>query len=174
MRFFRQSTLLRGRSSTAQPLYPQRKSSRRSINSPWISISNTACYSQYQGRETGATAGKLCIYSTGRIFHKILPTTHSKGLFVSICRIFSFFSHLLLFLSLNLTAPVATSSKVFTIFSISFSPFSLGSNIFKMQYSSVILLVVFSATNVFAHGIIDSITGANGVTMPGLSGNGLV
>jgi hypothetical protein len=40
-----------------------------------------------------------------------------------------------------------------------------------MQYSSIIL-VAFSASNVFAHGVIDSITGANGVTMPGLSGNG--
>ncbi|KIN05734.1 hypothetical protein OIDMADRAFT_141441 [Oidiodendron maius Zn] len=38
-----------------------------------------------------------------------------------------------------------------------------------MQYSSVILLVAFSSTIVFAHGVIDSITGANGVTMPGLS-----
>jgi hypothetical protein len=40
-----------------------------------------------------------------------------------------------------------------------------------MQYSSVILLVAFTATNVFGHGVIESITGANGVTMPGLSGS---
>jgi len=39
-----------------------------------------------------------------------------------------------------------------------------------MQYSSVILLAAFAATNVFAHGVIDSVVGANGVTMPGLSG----
>jgi hypothetical protein len=39
-----------------------------------------------------------------------------------------------------------------------------------MQYSSAILLVAFTATNVFAHGVIDSIKGANAVTMPGLSG----
>jgi hypothetical protein len=39
-----------------------------------------------------------------------------------------------------------------------------------MQYSSTILLLAFAATNVFAHGVIDSVTGANGVTMPGLSG----
>ncbi|KAJ5054250.1 uncharacterized protein L3040_000529 [Drepanopeziza brunnea f. sp. 'multigermtubi'] len=38
-----------------------------------------------------------------------------------------------------------------------------------MQYSSAILLVAFAATNVFAHGVIDSVQGANGVTMPGLS-----
>jgi hypothetical protein len=43
-------------------------------------------------------------------------------------------------------------------------------HIFKMQYSSVILLAAFAATNVFAHGVIDSVVGANGVTMPGLSG----
>jgi len=38
-----------------------------------------------------------------------------------------------------------------------------------MQYSSAILLVAFAATNVFAHGVIDSVVGANGVTMPALS-----
>ncbi|KAK0102257.1 hypothetical protein ONS95_005879 [Cadophora gregata] len=38
-----------------------------------------------------------------------------------------------------------------------------------MQYSSAILLVAFAATNVFAHGVVDSIVGANKVTMPGLS-----
>jgi hypothetical protein len=41
---------------------------------------------------------------------------------------------------------------------------------FKMQYSSIILIAAFAATNVFAHGVIDSVVGANGVTMPGLSG----
>jgi hypothetical protein len=39
-----------------------------------------------------------------------------------------------------------------------------------MQYSSIILIAAFAATNVFAHGVIDSVVGANGVTMPGLSG----
>lgn len=39
-----------------------------------------------------------------------------------------------------------------------------------MQYSSAILLMAFAATNVFAHGVVDSVTGANGVTMPGLTG----
>ncbi|RDW82959.1 hypothetical protein BP5796_04450 [Coleophoma crateriformis] len=38
-----------------------------------------------------------------------------------------------------------------------------------MQYSSAALIVAFAATNVFAHGVIDSVVGANGVTMPGLS-----
>ncbi|KAH7351299.1 hypothetical protein BKA65DRAFT_583670 [Rhexocercosporidium sp. MPI-PUGE-AT-0058] len=38
-----------------------------------------------------------------------------------------------------------------------------------MQYSSAILIVAFAATNVFAHGVIDSVKGANQVTMPGLS-----
>ena len=40
----------------------------------------------------------------------------------------------------------------------------------NMQYSSAILLMAFAATNVFAHGVVDSVTGANGVTMPGLTG----
>jgi Egh16-like virulence factor len=39
-----------------------------------------------------------------------------------------------------------------------------------MQYSSAILLAAFAATNVLAHGVITSVEGANGVTMPGLSG----
>ena len=39
-----------------------------------------------------------------------------------------------------------------------------------MQYSSVILVAAFACTNVFAHGVIDSVVGANGVTMPALSG----
>jgi hypothetical protein len=39
-----------------------------------------------------------------------------------------------------------------------------------MQYSSAILLVAFAATNVFAHGVPTEIVGANGVTMPALSG----
>ncbi|KZL83319.1 mas3 protein [Colletotrichum incanum] len=38
-----------------------------------------------------------------------------------------------------------------------------------MQYASTILLAAFAATNVFAHGVIDSVQGANGVTLPGLS-----
>ncbi|KAE8449837.1 hypothetical protein EG329_007314 [Mollisiaceae sp. DMI_Dod_QoI] len=38
-----------------------------------------------------------------------------------------------------------------------------------MQYSSAIFFTAFAATNVFAHGVIDSVVGANGVTMPGLS-----
>lgn len=43
-----------------------------------------------------------------------------------------------------------------------------------MQYSSAVLLVAFAATNVFAHGVIDSVVGANGVTMPALSGKFLL
>ena len=39
-----------------------------------------------------------------------------------------------------------------------------------MQYSSAILLAAFAVTNVLGHGVITSIQGANGVTMPGLSG----
>lgn len=42
--------------------------------------------------------------------------------------------------------------------------------IFKMQYSSAVLIAAFAATNVFAHGVIDSVKGANSVTMPALSG----
>ncbi|TVY75747.1 hypothetical protein LSUE1_G007620 [Lachnellula suecica] len=38
-----------------------------------------------------------------------------------------------------------------------------------MQYSSALLVVAFAATNVFSHGVIDSVKGANAVTMPGLS-----
>ncbi|ESZ92261.1 putative Egh16H1 precursor isoform A [Sclerotinia borealis F-4128] len=38
-----------------------------------------------------------------------------------------------------------------------------------MQYTSAILLVAFAATNVFAHGVVTEVQGANGVTMPGLS-----
>ncbi|KAH6683429.1 hypothetical protein B0J14DRAFT_613279 [Halenospora varia] len=38
-----------------------------------------------------------------------------------------------------------------------------------MQYSSAVLIAAFAATNVFAHGVIDSVKGANSVTMPALS-----
>ncbi|KAH8808097.1 hypothetical protein F5884DRAFT_355248 [Xylogone sp. PMI_703] len=38
-----------------------------------------------------------------------------------------------------------------------------------MQYTSTFVLLAFAATNILAHGVIDSIIGANGVTMPGLS-----
>ncbi|KAK1980744.1 hypothetical protein LZ30DRAFT_594168 [Colletotrichum cereale] len=38
-----------------------------------------------------------------------------------------------------------------------------------MKYGSTILLAAFAATNVLAHGVIDSVVGANGVTLPGLS-----
>ncbi|GKT60564.1 MAS3 protein [Colletotrichum tofieldiae] len=38
-----------------------------------------------------------------------------------------------------------------------------------MKYGSTILLAAFAATNVFAHGVIDSVQGANGVALPGLS-----
>ncbi|KAI6250191.1 hypothetical protein HI914_01112 [Erysiphe necator] len=38
-----------------------------------------------------------------------------------------------------------------------------------MKYSSKILVSALAATNVFAHGVIDSVMGANGVEMPGLS-----
>jgi hypothetical protein len=44
---------------------------------------------------------------------------------------------------------------------------------FNMQYSSEVLLVASVITNVLAHGVIDSVTGANGVTMPGLSGKAI-
>lgn len=39
-----------------------------------------------------------------------------------------------------------------------------------MQYSSALLIITLAVTNIFAHGVVTSITGANGVTMPGLSG----
>ncbi|EPQ62832.1 hypothetical protein BGT96224_5074, partial [Blumeria graminis f. sp. tritici 96224] len=38
-----------------------------------------------------------------------------------------------------------------------------------MQYSSTILIAAFGITSVFTHGVVDSVEGANGVTMPGLS-----
>ncbi|VCU41319.1 Bgt-50567 [Blumeria graminis f. sp. tritici] len=38
-----------------------------------------------------------------------------------------------------------------------------------MQYSSAILIAAFAVTSVFTHGVLDSVEGANGVTMPGLS-----
>lgn len=38
-----------------------------------------------------------------------------------------------------------------------------------MRYSSAVLIASFSINNVFAHGVIDSVQGANGVSMPGLS-----
>ncbi|TDZ25866.1 hypothetical protein Cob_v000425 [Colletotrichum orbiculare MAFF 240422] len=38
-----------------------------------------------------------------------------------------------------------------------------------MKYASTVLLVAFAATNVFAHGVIDGVQGANGVNLPGLS-----
>lgn len=39
-----------------------------------------------------------------------------------------------------------------------------------MQYTTAILLIALTANKVIAHGVIDSVQGANGVTMPGLSG----
>lgn len=38
-----------------------------------------------------------------------------------------------------------------------------------MQYSSAILIAAFAATQVFAHGVVTDIQGANGVTLPALS-----
>ncbi|KAJ4423647.1 1,3-beta-glucanosyltransferase [Gnomoniopsis sp. IMI 355080] len=38
-----------------------------------------------------------------------------------------------------------------------------------MQYSSAILISAFAATNVFAHGVVTQVQGANGVTLPALS-----
>ena len=38
-----------------------------------------------------------------------------------------------------------------------------------MKYCSAILLAAFAATNVFAHGVVTDVQGANGVTLPGLS-----
>ena len=43
-----------------------------------------------------------------------------------------------------------------------------------MQYSSALFILAFAATNVFAHGVVDSVKGANGVTMPGLTGKHFV
>ncbi|KAI6250373.1 hypothetical protein HI914_01073 [Erysiphe necator] len=37
-----------------------------------------------------------------------------------------------------------------------------------MQYSSIILIAAYAVTNVLSHGVIDSVTGANKVQMPGL------
>lgn len=39
----------------------------------------------------------------------------------------------------------------------------------KMQYSSAILIAAYAATNVFAHGVVSAVQGANGVNLPGLS-----
>ncbi|KAL1867708.1 1,3-beta-glucanosyltransferase [Diaporthe australafricana] len=38
-----------------------------------------------------------------------------------------------------------------------------------MQYSSAILIAAYAATNVFAHGVVNAVQGANGVNLPGLS-----
>jgi len=38
-----------------------------------------------------------------------------------------------------------------------------------MKYASTILAAAFAATNVFGHGVITEVQGANGVTLPGLS-----
>jgi Egh16-like virulence factor len=38
-----------------------------------------------------------------------------------------------------------------------------------MKYSTVILVAAYAVNNVFAHGVVDSVVGANGVTLPGLS-----
>ena len=38
-----------------------------------------------------------------------------------------------------------------------------------MQYSSAILIAAYAATNVFAHGVVSAVQGANGVNLPGLS-----
>ncbi|SZF02780.1 unnamed protein product [Blumeria hordei] len=38
-----------------------------------------------------------------------------------------------------------------------------------MQYSSTVLIAAFGITSIFTHGVLDSVEGANGVTMPGLS-----
>jgi hypothetical protein len=38
-----------------------------------------------------------------------------------------------------------------------------------MKYSSAILLAAFAATNVYAHGVVTAVQGANGVSLPGLS-----
>ncbi|KAI1850737.1 hypothetical protein JX265_004448 [Neoarthrinium moseri] len=38
-----------------------------------------------------------------------------------------------------------------------------------MKYASTILIAAFAATNVFAHGVITEVQGANGVNLPGLS-----
>lgn len=38
-----------------------------------------------------------------------------------------------------------------------------------MQYATTILIAAFAATNVFAHGVVTEVQGANGVNLPGLS-----
>ncbi|KAG9237483.1 hypothetical protein BJ875DRAFT_148590 [Amylocarpus encephaloides] len=38
-----------------------------------------------------------------------------------------------------------------------------------MQYNSLVLCAAFAITSVFSHGVITEVTGANGVTMPGLT-----
>lgn len=38
-----------------------------------------------------------------------------------------------------------------------------------MKHTSAVLVAAFAATKVFAHGVVDSVVGANGVTLPGLS-----
>ena len=38
-----------------------------------------------------------------------------------------------------------------------------------MKYSSAVLIAAFAATNVFGHGVITEVQGANGVNLPGLS-----
>ncbi|TLS27329.1 hypothetical protein PpBr36_04689 [Pyricularia pennisetigena] len=38
-----------------------------------------------------------------------------------------------------------------------------------MKYTSAILISAFAATNVFAHGVVTEVQGANGVTLPGLT-----
>ncbi|CAN8105736.1 unnamed protein product [Discula destructiva] len=38
-----------------------------------------------------------------------------------------------------------------------------------MRYTSAILVAAFAATQVFAHGVVTDVVGANGVTLPGLS-----
>jgi hypothetical protein len=41
--------------------------------------------------------------------------------------------------------------------------------IFKMQYTTSLLVAAFAVTNVLAHGVITEVQGANGVSMPGLT-----
>jgi hypothetical protein len=61
--------------------------------------------------------------------------------------------------SLLLSLPVLLISKAIPSFTTSVT----------MKYATSILIAAFAATNVFAHGVVTEIQGANGVNLPGLS-----
>lgn len=116
-------------------------------------------------------ASEISIRFTGHC----LPTAP----FFSLIIISSFISRLISLSSSALLCPRARSSKVFTglhfsrLFRLLHNSFSFKKTInqkpVKMQYSSAILIAAYAATNVFAHGVVSAVQGANGVTLPGLS-----